>query len=157
MVGVYESAGLKTKPRRVANSQGVLSTAFLLVACETTGDVELTVEQCGIIFARVKHVWAGWFDNYDASNDMVLRPEERCAAFSHAQLAPHGHRNNGKHQNWRGFPGIFRPEGAPILVFRLFTRPHRRPTEAIIDGRPGRRDGRRFHQYHASLRGVQCA
>lgn len=59
-----------TTLRKVGNSRGVLVPAALLAECRIDGPVEITVEAGRLVIAPVNAPRAGWFDGYQATDEV---------------------------------------------------------------------------------------
>ena len=61
---------MRTTLRKVGNSRGVLIPVAFLAACQITNEIEMRQEGRRIIIEPVKTVRAGWFEGYQASEDV---------------------------------------------------------------------------------------
>jgi len=60
----------------VGNSRGVLIPAAFLAECGVGTEIEMREEVRWLVIEPVKTVRRGWFDGYQAENEMDAREEE---------------------------------------------------------------------------------
>ena len=56
--------------RKIGNSRGIIIPAAILEACELRDEVNLRVEGKTLIIEAISAPRKGWFDNYQAENDV---------------------------------------------------------------------------------------
>ncbi len=61
---------MRTTLRKIGNSRGVLIPAALLAECGIADEIDLRMEDGRIVISPVQPSRQGWFDGYQATNDV---------------------------------------------------------------------------------------